>query len=57
MGVPQAGGVDIDTDALKVAAENARLNRLTDRLELVMVADRCCKWLWAVVFANVLPPL
>jgi SAM-dependent methyltransferase len=36
MGVPQAVGLDIDADALKVAAENARLNNFADRLQLVL---------------------
>ena len=35
MGVRQAVGLDIDADALTVAAENIRLNNLADRLQLV----------------------
>src|SRR5689334_21020323 len=36
MGVPRAVGLDIDADALKIAAEHARLNNLGDRLKLVL---------------------
>jgi hypothetical protein len=38
LGVPQAVGLDIDAEALKIAAEHARLNHLEDRLQLVRVA-------------------
>jgi hypothetical protein len=34
MGVPRALGIDLDEEALRVAAENARLNGLDDRLRL-----------------------
>ena len=36
LGVPQAVGLDIDTDAMKVAAENARLNQLENQLKLII---------------------
>jgi ribosomal protein L11 methyltransferase len=54
MGVPQAVGVDIAADALKVAAENARLNGLSDRLELVHGGADAVTGVWPVVLANVL---
>jgi ribosomal protein L11 methyltransferase len=54
MGVPQAVGLDIDTDALRVAAENARLNNVTDRLQLVCGGPDVVSGLWALVVANVL---
>src|SRR5436190_536480 len=34
LGVPQATGIDIDAEALRVAAENARLNGVPERLQL-----------------------
>ena len=54
MGVPQAVGLDIDADALKVAAENARLNNLTDRLQLVLGGPDVVDGNWPLVVANVL---
>ena len=54
MGVPQAVGLDIDADALKVAAENARLNNLTDRLQLVNGGPDAVSGVWPLVVANVL---
>ena len=54
MGVPQAVGLDIDTEALRVAAENARLNHLSARVQFFEggpdVVDGC----WPLVVANVL---
>ena len=44
LGVPQAVGVDIDADALEVAAENARLNNRVDRLQLHARRTRCRQW-------------
>src|SRR5215472_15619974 len=35
LGVRRAVGLDIDADALKIAAEHSRLNNLADRLQLV----------------------
>ncbi|MBV8828748.1 MAG: 50S ribosomal protein L11 methyltransferase [Acidobacteriaceae bacterium] len=54
MGVPQALGLDIDPDALKVAAENARLNKLQDRLQLVLGGPEAVNGCWPLVVANVL---
>ena len=54
MGVPQAVGVDIAADALKVAAENASLNGLSDRLELIHGGADAVTGVWPVGLANVL---
>jgi len=54
MGVPQAVGLDIDADALKVAAQNARLNNVTDRLQLVLGGPDAVEGNWPLVVANVL---
>jgi ribosomal protein L11 methyltransferase len=54
MGVPQAVGLDIDADALKVAAENARLNHFEDRLQLVLGGPDVMNRSWPLVVANVL---
>lgn len=54
MGVPQAVGLDVDTDALKAAAENARLNNVADRLHLVLGGPGAVDGNWPVVVANVL---
>jgi len=54
MGVPRATGLDIDADALKVAAAHARLNNLTERLDLVFGGPEADNGLWSLVVANVL---
>jgi ribosomal protein L11 methyltransferase len=54
MGVPRAVGVDIDADVLKAAAENARINNLADRLELVLGGPDAVDGVWPLVVANVL---
>ena len=54
MGASQAVGVDIDPDALKVAAENARLNNVADRLQLVLGGPNTVNGRWPLVLANVL---
>ena len=54
MGVSQAVGLDIDADALKIAAEHARLNNVTDRLQLVLGGPDVVDGTWPVVMANVL---
>ena len=54
MGVPQAIGLDIDADALEVAAENARLNDFADRLELILGGPDVVHGRWPLVVANVL---
>lgn len=54
MGVPQAVGLDADAGALKVAAENARLNDLADRLQLIHGGPDAAAGKWPLVVANVL---
>jgi ribosomal protein L11 methyltransferase len=54
MGVPQAVGLDIDADALKVAAENALLNHVAERLQLVLGGPEIVDGTWPLVVANVL---
>jgi len=54
MGVPRAVGLDIDADALKIAAENARLNNLIDRLQLVLGGPDAVDGVWPLVVTNVL---
>ena len=54
MGAPRAVGLDIDADALKIAAENARLNNLADRLQLVLGGPDVVGGAWPLVVANVL---
>ncbi len=54
MGVPRAVGVDIDADALEIAAEHARLNNLSDRLQLVLGGPDAVDGAWPLVVANVL---
>jgi ribosomal protein L11 methyltransferase len=54
MGVPQAVGLDTDADALRVAAENARLNNVSNRLQLVYGGPDVVDGKWPLVVANVL---
>jgi len=54
MGVPRAVGVDIDPDALEIAAGNARLNNLDKRLRLVLGGPEVVDGAWPLVVANVL---
>ncbi len=54
MGVPQAVGLDIDAEALKAAAENARLNHMEHRLLLVLGGPDVVDRQWPLVVANVL---
>jgi ribosomal protein L11 methyltransferase len=54
LGVPQAVGLDLDAAALQVAAENARLNNLADRLQLVLGGPEAAEGHWPLVVANVL---
>jgi ribosomal protein L11 methyltransferase len=46
--------LDIDADALKTAAEHARLNNLSDRLQLVLGGPGVLDGGWPLVVANVL---
>jgi ribosomal protein L11 methyltransferase len=54
MGVPRALGIDIDDGALRVAAENARLNGLGERLQLAHGGPETVTGTWPLVLANVL---
>jgi ribosomal protein L11 methylase PrmA len=54
LGVSRAVGLDIDADALRVAAENARLNNLSHRLQLVLGGPDILDGTWPLVVANVL---
>src|SRR5262249_26535287 len=54
MGVPQAVGLDIDDEALNVAAQNVRLNNLAERFQLVLGGPEIVDGLWPLVVANVL---
>jgi ribosomal protein L11 methyltransferase len=53
-GVPSVVAVDIDADAVRVAAENARLNGLSSRLLLVHGGPEALSGFWPLVLANVL---
>jgi ribosomal protein L11 methylase PrmA len=54
MGVPRALGVDIDAEALRAAAENARLNGLAPRLQLARGGPDAVADSWPLVVANLL---
>lgn len=54
MGVTRAVGLDLDAAALAAAAENARLNHLADRLQLVLGGPDAVDDVWPLVVANVL---
>jgi ribosomal protein L11 methylase PrmA len=53
-GVPRVVAIDIDADAVRVAAENARLNGLSSRLQLVLGGPEALGGSWPLVLANVL---
>lgn len=53
-GVPRAVALDIDGDAVRTAAENARLNGLSARLGLVRGGPEALSGSWPLVLANVL---
>ena len=55
MGVPRAHGIDIEDEALRVAAENARINALDERLQLTRGGPEAVTGMWPLVLANVLP--
>ena len=54
LGVPRALGLDLDADAVRAAADNARLNGLGDRLQLVRGGPEAVTGAWPLVLANVL---
>ena len=53
-GVPRATGIDTDDEALRVAAENARLNGLDSRLHLSGGGPEAIDGRWPLVLANIL---
>ncbi len=54
MGVPRALGIDVDEGALRVAAENARINGMSKRLQLAHGGPDTVTGTWPLVLANVL---
>ena len=52
-GVPWVVGIDIDAEALQVAAENVRLNRVGGRLSLVRGRPDAVRGSWPLVVANI----
>ena len=54
LGVPRAMAIDIDDEALRVAADNARVNGLADRLRLAHGTPDDLTGQWPLVLANVL---
>ena len=54
LGVPRAQGLDVDAEALRAAAENARLNALDGRLQLVRGGPDAVAGSWPLVAANLL---
>ena len=54
LGVRRVHGIDIDDEALRVAAENARLNRMEERLDLTSGGPDAVTGSWPLVLANVL---
>ena len=54
LGVPRAVGLDLDAEALRAAAENARLNRLDRRLQLARGGPDAVAGTWPLVVANLL---
>jgi ribosomal protein L11 methyltransferase len=54
LGVPRATAIDIDEDALRTAAGNARLNRLDRRLQLAHGGPDVVQGTWPLALANVL---
>jgi ribosomal protein L11 methyltransferase len=55
LGVLRAVGLDIDAEALRTAAENARLNNVEHRLQLVSGSLDRLVGVWPLVVANILP--
>ena len=54
LGVPRATAVDVDAEALRIAADNARLNGLEERLELIHGTAETVAGRWPLVVANIL---
>jgi ribosomal protein L11 methyltransferase len=54
LGVPRATAIDLDDEALRAAAANARLNALDARLQLMPGGPDALDGAWPLVLANVL---
>jgi ribosomal protein L11 methyltransferase len=54
LGVPRALGIDLDEDALRAAAENARINGVDERLLLARAGPESVRGTWPLVIANLL---
>jgi ribosomal protein L11 methyltransferase len=54
LGVPRATAIDIDDNALRAAAENARMNVVSERLQLARGGPETIAGTWPLVLANVL---
>jgi ribosomal protein L11 methyltransferase len=54
MGVARALAIDVDDEALRVAAENACINALDERLQLARGGPETITGTWPLVLANVL---
>lgn len=54
LGVPRATAIDIDSEALRIAGENARINALDERVELLSGGPEDVNGTWPLVLANVL---
>ena len=54
LGVPRATALDVDGEALRIAADNARLNGLDERLELIHGTPDTAAGRWPLVVANIL---
>jgi ribosomal protein L11 methyltransferase len=54
LGVRRALAIDVDHEALRVAAENARVNGLSERLQLACGGPETLRARWPLVLANIL---
>jgi ribosomal protein L11 methyltransferase len=54
MGVPRVLAIDVDEEALRVAAENARINAMGERLQLARGGPETVTGAWPLVLANLL---
>jgi ribosomal protein L11 methyltransferase len=54
LGVSGAVAIDVDDDALRVAADNARLNGLDRQVQLVLGGPEIVAGTWPLVIANIL---
>jgi ribosomal protein L11 methyltransferase len=54
LGVPRALAIDVDDEALRVAAENARINGLVERVQFARGGAESVDGRWPLVLANVL---